>query len=190
MKVIIEKAKESFLRSLNDFGSDPYHLLSHVDEMEKWARYMLKRYPEADEEIVLLAVWLHDIGHYPIPAEIDHAIRSQERAKDFLEKEKYPKGRINKVLHGIRAHRNKDVMPKSFEAKIIAFIDSASHITTPVYFDMAKEDKENKKEFTAYAKIQRDIRDLHWFPEVQEELKELAAAWTNLLKAYEKINLD
>jgi hypothetical protein len=56
MKSIIEKAQAIFLKMVNDFGSDPFHLLSHVPEAEKWAKFMLKKYPEADKEIVLLAV--------------------------------------------------------------------------------------------------------------------------------------
>ena len=99
MTSIIEKAKAKFFQMVDEFGSDPYQLLPHVPEVEKWAKYMLKKYPQADKEVVLLAVWLHDLGHYPIPTDIDHAIRSEQRAKELLEKEKYPKDKMNKVLH-------------------------------------------------------------------------------------------
>ncbi len=134
MKTIIEKAKVKFLEMVDSFGSDPYYLLPHVPEAEKWAKLMLRKYPQADEEIVLLSVWLHDIGHYPLPTEIDHAVRGEERAREFLEQEKYDSKKMEEVLHCIRAHRSRDVMPKSLEAKIIAFVDSASHMTDPMYF--------------------------------------------------------
>ncbi|MFH1682218.1 MAG: HD domain-containing protein, partial [Candidatus Woesearchaeota archaeon] len=143
-----------------------------------------------DEEVVLLAVWLHDMGHYPVPTEIDHAIRSEERAKEFLKRYNYPTDKLNKVLHCVRAHRCRDVMPKSIDAKIISFADSASHMTEPMYFDMAKDDQENHREFRAYAKMERDFRDLGSFPEIQDELKELCEAWRRLLQAYEKIDFD
>jgi hypothetical protein len=81
-------------------------------------------------------------------------------------------------------------MPKSLEAKIMAFIDSASHMTDSMYFDMAKDAKEKKENFRVYAKMERDLRDLSSFPEIQKELTGLYNAWQNLIKEYEKINLD
>ncbi|MFP4424340.1 MAG: HD domain-containing protein [Candidatus Woesearchaeota archaeon] len=180
---MIEKAKQKFFQMIDDFGFDPYHLRPHVPEAEKWVKHLLKKYPEADAEVVILAVWLHDIGHYPVPTEIDHAVRGEERAREFLEKFNYPK--MEKVLHCIRAHRCKDVLPNTIEAKIIACADSASHMTDSIYFDIAKNDKENNQEFRAYAKMERDFRDL--FPEIQEELAEILDAWKRLIQAYEKL---
>ncbi len=190
MTTIIEKAKAGFFQMIDEFGSDQYNLRSHVPEVEKWAKHMLKKLPDANGEAVLLSVWLHDIGHYPIPTDIDHAVRSEERAKAFLKKEKYPKDKTNKILHCIRAHRCRDILPESVEAKIIACADSASHMTEPtIYLDMAKSDKENNNEFRVYAKMERDYRDLGIFPEIQNELKELYQNWKNLIKSYEKIDL-
>jgi predicted HD phosphohydrolase len=187
---IIDKAKEKFYQMVEEFGSDPYHLLPHVPEVERWVEHILRKYSKADQEVVLLGVWLHDIGHYPIPTKIDHAVRGEKRAKEFLEKEKYPRDKMEKVLHCVRAHRCRDVMPDSFEAKIIACADSASHMTEPMYFNMAKDDKRNSGEFRAYAKIERDYRDLGAFPEIKNELKELYKSWKKLIKVYEKIDID
>lgn len=186
---IIEKAKAKFLQMVNDFGIDPYHLLPHVPEAEKWAEFMFKKHPQANKEVVLLAVWLHDIGHYPIPTDIDHAIRSEERAKEFLEHEKYDKEKMDEVLHCVRSHRCRDVMPKSLEAKIMVFVDSASHMTDTMYLDMVRTDEEGRFPRT-YAKMERDMRDLSSFPEVQEKLAGLYGAWQNLIKEYEKIDLS
>lgn len=190
MKTIIEKARNKFLQMVSDFGSDPYHLLPHVPEAEKWAKFILKKYPQADKEVVLLSVWLHDIGHYPISTDTDHAVVSKDRAKEFLEHEKYDKNKMDEVLHCVRAHRCRDVMPNSIEAKIIACADSASHMTDTMYLDMAKDDKENNREFRVYAKMERDYRDLGAFPEIQNELKELYETWKKLIKSYEIINLS
>ncbi len=187
MTTNIEKAKKEFLQTIDDFGADPYRLRNHVPEAEKWARRLLKDNPEADVEVVLLSVWLHDIGHYPVPTDIDHAVRGERRTKEFLEKIGYPKDKMDKVLHCIRSHRCKDVMPNTIEAKIIACVDSASHMTEPMYFDMARVDKENGSEFRAYAKMDRDFRDLEAFPEIQNELKEIYENWKKLIKSYEKL---
>ena len=190
METIIEKAKNKFIQTVNDFGSDPFHLLSHIPEVEKWGLFMNKRYPESDIEIIMLSAWLHDIGHYPIPTDIDHAVRSEQRAREFLEKENYDKLKIEKVLHCVRSHRCRDVMPETLEAKIMAFIDSASHMTDSMYFGMAKDDKNMKQQFRVYSKMERDLRDLSTFPEAKEKLLGLYDAWQKLIKEYEKIDLS
>lgn len=95
---------------------------------------------------------------------------------------------VKKVLYCIRSHRCKDVLPQTLEAKIIAFIDSASYLTSYMYFDMAMSDKAKGEEFKAYSKAARDYRDLELFPEVKNELNGLYEAWIKLLNEYEKIN--
>lgn len=189
MSSILEAARVQFLRVIAEFGSDPYGLVRHVEEVEKWAKYMLRRYAKADSEVVLLGVWLHDIGHYPIKTCRDHAVRGQKRAKAFLRKIHYPKERIPCVLHCIRAHRSRDVLPTSLEAKLLVFADSASHMTDSIYFDMAKKDKERRRKFRAYAKLNRDVMDISVFPRVQSKLRRLHVAWMGLLRAYEKTHL-
>jgi len=138
--------------------------------------------------VVLIATWFHDLGHYPIPTGIDHAIRGVERAKEFLEKESYPKEKMDKILHCIRSHSYHDVMPESLEAKIIVFADAAAHMTDSRYFDMAKHDKENNCEFRVYKKIDHNYEALSVLPEVQSELKSLCEEWKKLLKIYEGVN--
>jgi|GEM_PF-425641 len=187
---IVEKAKEAFFEMVESFGSDPYVILPHVPEVEAWVKHLVKRHPEADEEIALLGAWLHDLGHYPIPTEIDHAVRSEQRARAFLEREGYPADRMERVLHCVRAHRCKDVMPATIEAKIVACADSASHMTQEMYFDMARDDKIEKKPLRVYAKMERDYRDIGIFPEVQQELTPLFEAWKKVVEAYEKLDLE
>jgi hypothetical protein len=107
-----------------------------------------------------------------------------------LEKENFPKEKMEKVLHCVRAHRCRDVMPESLEAKIMACIDSASHMTDfSIYSSMAKNDKESGEKFRVYAKMERDWRDVSTFPEIKKELEPLYDAWKKLIKEYEKINL-
>ncbi|MEI6627171.1 MAG: HD domain-containing protein [bacterium] len=190
MESIVDKAKAKMLKMINDHGSDPYRLLVHVPEMEKWAKAMLSKYPEADADVILLSVWLHDIGHYPIPAEIDHAIRSEKIAKEFLSQENYDADKLEKVLHCVRAHRCSDVLPESLEAKIVAFIDSASHMTDVVYFKMAKDSKEGRGNFSVFGKMERDMRDLAAFPEIQAKITGLFNAWKNLIEEYKKFDLE
>jgi len=184
---LVESARHCFNLMVDVFGSDPYHLESHVPEMERWAKHLLKRHPEADEETVLLSVWLHDIGHYPVPTDVDHAVRSVERARDFLQKKNYDSDRTERVLHCVRAHRCSDVMPETIEAKIIAFADSASHMTDQIlYLSFVKDVYKDSKR--VIEKLERDYRDLDFFPEIKQELKPLYEAWKQLLTTYEKAN--
>jgi hypothetical protein len=123
------------------------------------------------------SLYLHDTGHYPINKEIDHAITSEKLTTIFLENEKYDKEKTIKVMHCVRAHRCKDVMPNTLEAKAMAFIDSASHMTDKMYIDMIKNGDGEK----ASAKLERDYRDLAIFPEIQKEMTEIYSAWKILI---------
>jgi HD superfamily phosphodiesterase len=183
---IIEKAKNEFHQMIDNNGSDPYGLLSHIEELEKWAKFMLKKNPNLDKEVVMLAVFLHDIGHYPINKEMDHAVSGEKIAKNLLEKWDFNKLKIPKVLHCIRAHRCKDVMPETNEAKLMACIDSASHMTDILYIDMATEGRADE----ALAKLDRDFRDLSNFPEIKDKLKNMYTSWKQLLNDYKKIHLE
>lgn len=180
---IIEKTKQFFYEKIDEFGTDPYTLLWHLPEVENRANFCLKEIP-ADKEIVLLWVWLHDIWHYPIPTEIDHAVRGEEIANEFLKNNWYDKEKTAKVVHCVRSHRCKDVQPETIEAKIIAFSDSASHMTqTDLYLWMAKRHGTDK----TLEKLERDYRDLEHFPALKEKLHPLYIARKNLLETYENV---
>lgn len=189
MKEIIENSKKFFLKTINDFGSDPYKLVSHVQEVENWSKYMLKKHPEINKDVVLISAWLHDIGHYPLSNKTDHAVKGAKIAKKFLLEQGMSTEEIEKIFHCVRSHRCRDILPESSEAKLMAFVDSASHLTDGVYFDIAKMGKKRNKTESALNKIERDVRDLSYFPEEKEDLLEIISAWKNLIKTYDKINI-
>lgn len=188
-KDYIQISKNRFLEQIDSYGSDPYGLKSHVPEAEKWAIKIQKNHPEADIEIIRIAIWLHDIGHYP-KDDIDHAVKSERIARDFLTSEGYPHGKMERVLHCVRSHRCSDVLPDTIEGKIVACADSASHFTDTIYFDMTREDKRQKRMFKVFAKLERDLRDISVFPEVYEDLKGMYDGWKLLFESYEKIDLN
>lgn len=180
----IEKAKNKFIKMVKNNDSDPFTLLPHIDEMEKWAKYVLKKNPTLDSEVIMFSVFLHDIGHYPINKEIDHAVSGEKIAKKLLQEWKIPQQKMSNILHCIRAHRCKDVPPETAEAKIIACIDSASHLTSTMYLDIIK----NGRADYAIAKLDRDFRDLT--PEIKDKLKDTYHSWKALLENYKKLNLE
>ncbi|OQB05518.1 MAG: hypothetical protein BWY19_00980 [bacterium ADurb.Bin212] len=87
---IIKQAKEYQLGLIREHKSDPYDLVSHLAEAEKWANKMFDMYPKADKATVLLSLWLHDTGHYVGDKEIDHAVKSEKIARDFLSHKPIP----------------------------------------------------------------------------------------------------
>lgn len=116
----------------------------------------------ADKEIVLLGVWLHDIGHLIGNSNVDHAINSEIETRKFLSRIGYEKQKIDEVAHCVRAHRCKDIQPETIEAKIVAACDSARHMTDYIYTDIAMQGNIDK----AKSKLERDIRDVDSFPEL------------------------
>ena len=185
--MIIEKAKLFFNKEIEkSYLADSFKI--HIAEFEKWVDRVLCEYPEADREIILLSMWLHDAGYPAEGNDGDHAVIGEEMAKKWLSNEEYDPARTERVSHCVRAHRCRDVMPETLEAKIVAFSDSASHMTQGVYFEIAKKEKEGKK-YDALQKIERDWRDLSLFPEIKEEMKELYESWKRLIEVYRKTNI-
>lgn len=153
----------------------------HIHEMIKWIEKLLKQYPEADKEVLLVSAWLHDIGDILEGDRVDHAISSEKEARRFLEENNYEKGKLRRVAQCIRAHRNTDVAPETTEDKIIVVSDSASHMTMSVYIRRLNEGLD------ALSKLERDYADFDLFPEVKEELKPVYNAWKQLINVYPKL---
>ena len=134
-----------------------------------------------------MGVWLHDIGHYPI-SEMDHAVIGEKRSREFLTSLKISPAKKDAICHCVRAHRCKDIMPQTIEAKIVACADSASHFTDFAYLDSIMKNKDNKKSYSITEKIERDYRDIALFPEVKRELEILYKKWKELVVEFKRVN--
>lgn len=186
-KTDIENTKKFMRKTISKAKSDPFGLIRHVEIVERRAKFILKSHPEADEETILLGVWLHDIGHYPADDE-DHAIKGEKKAFEFLKKLKLDKDKINNVAHCVRAHRCRDVLPGSIEAKIIACADSAAHFLDFMYLDIIMSYKNSIKKYSALDKLERDWRDVAIFPEVKDKLEKLYLYWKQLIIEFKNVN--
>lgn len=106
---------------------------SHLKIVEKLALELAKK-EHADEEIVKLGVWLHDIYYADSEPIIDenlddrHDIIGAERARKILTGHGYDENTISRVEECILAHRCRDRKPNALEAKILASADIMSHI--------------------------------------------------------------
>ncbi len=113
------KVIEEFVRCV--MGDDDAHGYPHVERVRKLALWLSKFY-EVDEEVIEIAVLLHDIGR--LCGGDEHAHESAILARRLLEVLNYPKDKLEKVIEAIEAHSyTSGVEPKSLEAKIVSDAD-------------------------------------------------------------------
>jgi hypothetical protein len=181
LDALVEKSKQHFIKTFNS-DPDPLYKLAveHVESVEKWALSIATNYTETNLEILHVAIWLHDIGQFVTDKLEDHAQSSEIETRRFLHQIGLNQIDIDTIAHCVRAHRCRDIMPISIEAKILAVCDSASHFTESTYIDMARRGL--KKD--VIAKVERDYRDVCLLPGIQERIKPLYNAWKNLLRVY------
>ncbi|MEK7447540.1 MAG: HD domain-containing protein [Patescibacteria group bacterium] len=183
VSTMVQMAEEHFALQLASMSQTLQGLLpKHLQIMGKWADKILGMYPDANPEVVRVAVWFHDIGYVDCEDydRDDHAVYSEVRALQFLQANGYSQGKLEQVAHCVRAHRCKDIQPETIEAKIIAVADSASHLTDYAYINLTQL---GIKDY-AMEKLERDYRDVGLLPEVKQELSPLYEAWKQLLPQF------
>jgi uncharacterized protein len=97
------------------------HGMDHLIRVARNARSLLEFYPEADAEIVYLAVLLHDVDQ-PFNDKENHVARSLAVAERLLTEIGYPPARAVRVLDVIREHSTEhisSVKPSTIEARIL-----------------------------------------------------------------------
>ena len=84
----------------------PYYnyRLEHIQQVEREARRLLKTV-QADQEIVLAAVWLHD-RFQPQYNDDDHATRGAEWARANLAALGFPVHKVTRVIYAVANHSN------------------------------------------------------------------------------------
>jgi predicted metal-dependent HD superfamily phosphohydrolase len=142
MSDIIEKTKifatDLLMNQLNP--KHLYHNLKHTERVVKSTKELLEAHRLSDEEneILLLAAWLHDIGY--TEGTQDHEETSCSIADEFLKNEGYDTQKIQKVVEYIRATKRFHV-PQSIQEKIIRDADS-SHFAQKSYWETSDYLKE------------------------------------------------
>ncbi len=97
------------------------HRMDHLNRVARNAKAILEFYPEADAEILYLAVLLHDVDQ-PFNDKANHVARSAALAERLLTEIAYPAARIARVLNVIREHSTEHigtVQPSTIEARIL-----------------------------------------------------------------------
>lgn len=152
---------EKFVRS----KLPAFFINEHVKEVVKEALWLCKFYPNADEKIVEMGAWLHDITH----SVENHHIASAKTAKEFLNSINFDKNKLKGIIHCIKAHRtSRPPEPKTIEAKIVASADNLAHFTMFSFLSSRMGlDK-------AISKLKRDLQSRFMLPEALEKAKKLA----------------
>lgn len=115
-----------FLKSSHIAGqTDSAHDFTHILRVVQNATLILKT-EEADNDIVIAAAWLHDCVILPKnhPHRKNASSLAADKAKRFLNRKSFPKGKIEQVAHAIEAHSYSAKIPtKTIEARIVQDAD-------------------------------------------------------------------
>ena len=138
----------------------------HFEPVVKYAKQLAKEVG-ADEEIVEISAWLHDIGSIHGHKDIHHEY-GRDYAQKYLSELGYPQEKIDMVKHAIYAHRgSQSIARETKEAECVADADAMSHIYDVVsLFRLAFKDKqmetEDAREFVKL-KLERSYNKLSDF---------------------------
>jgi uncharacterized protein len=97
------------------------HQFDHLMRVLKNAEAIAASYPEADIEILTLAVLLHDVDQ-PFDDKENHVASSAAAAEKILVALSYPPARTQRVVQAIREHSTETIessRPSSIEARIL-----------------------------------------------------------------------
>jgi hypothetical protein len=137
----------------------------HLLAVEECAEILLTKLPDADKEIVMLGVWLHDLQRIR-GLEGDHAQVGAEQAIKVLNDFEYSEEIINKVHSIILSHPcDCEPYPSTIEGKILATADAMSHYMNDFYLTLCRTGKWEIPEFKVWAlkKLDRDYNKKIYF---------------------------
>ncbi len=143
-------------------------LLEHVEKVVEKAEWLLESYPEADEEVVKSACWLHDIVHQSMGySGEEHNLESAEKAGKIMKELEMDQDKIDKVIECIESNRTTTPQePTTIEARIVASADNLSH------FDSYETLVQIKSEEWARNKLERDLDSDFMLPEAREHAED------------------
>ncbi|MFH1392357.1 MAG: HD domain-containing protein [bacterium] len=151
----------------------------HQKAVIKSAKDLLKLYPKADQKIVLISCWLHDIAHYYakddkeiLTVKKNHHIDGARIAEEILSKHEIDKIEINKIINCVLRHRNLEAYrPRTLEEKVVVVADALSHFRSIFYLTYFKfHPKHSLEEMVKVdlEKIERDWRDVQLLPKAKK----------------------
>ena len=152
-------------------------LETHLLAVEKFAKELIKKIPDANEEIIMLGVWLHDIQRIR-KTEGDHAKVGALEAENIMKKYNYDEETIKIVKEMIIVHEcDSESIPQNVEGKILTSADGMSHFINDFYLKTVLLGKKKFKDAEDYKKwvlekIDRDYNKKIQFDFAKEIIQE------------------
>lgn len=134
MLEITKTAAYEFFPSIGARTEPYYNLrLEHVKQVEIEAFKLMEAYNDADRDIVLAAVWIHD-RFKPQFEGYDHANKAADWVLENLGSKGFPKEKVKAVEYAVRNHAGYEKKPlETLEAQILWDADKIAH-RGPSYF--------------------------------------------------------
>lgn len=107
----------------------------HLEIVEAIARELLEIYPEAEAELVLVAVWMHDYGKiidFDTQHEHEHIAKGGSVLQEFGYDTVFAQQVAGCVAHSDR-HSVEDLHQAPIEVKILSTADACSHFASPFH---------------------------------------------------------
>lgn len=125
IKILKNEVYSRAQKPTNKFGEGVYY---HIEAVVKNGELLAKKYG-ADEEVVIIASWLHDIASITDYSLYEmHHIHGAEIADQILTELNYDKDKINLVKDCIKNHRGSFKNDKlTLEEQCVADADAISH---------------------------------------------------------------
>jgi putative nucleotidyltransferase with HDIG domain len=167
-RILIDKVRDIVKEKLQ---GNSWDFENHIMPVVRYAKILAKKLG-ADEEIVELSAWLHDVTRQGSESDIEsHHITGPVEAEKILKGLSYPQDRIEKIKHCIHAHRgSQSIKRETIEAEIVASADAMAHFSDIgvlfyVAFMMKRLDLPGAKEWVR-GKLERSWKKL--MPEARE----------------------
>ena len=128
-KIALDRAVEIVRERAQDYFEEatPAHDWHHVQRVEQLSETLSAEQDDANEQILRLAVLLHDIGRVREDQGMidDHAVWGANEAEDILSDVGLEAATVEHVQHCIRTHRySNDLEPETIEAKLLCDADN------------------------------------------------------------------
>ena len=145
---------------------------THLLGVEKQAKYLLKNLPEANKEVVMLGVWLHDLQRTR-GIKGDHQKIGAQEAEKIMKEYDYGKDIIKKVKDAILTHSCRGKKPKTLEGKILATADAMSHYYNNFYLKVALTGERDIDDYKKWAleKLDRNYNEKIFFDFAKKKIK-------------------
>ena len=133
-----------------------YHGMDHTLDVVKISKQIAisEGLSDDDLELLIIAAWFHDTGY--LFCNDGHEIQSSIYAREFLEKESYPKTKINSIINCIKATAIPQ-KPKNLLEEILCDAD-LHHLGLPDSEERGKLLRKELKETGV-----KDFSDIEWY---------------------------